>query len=505
MNLTQSENRMQGKFDKFVENRPVMYGVLFLLSFFTLLLFSFSSSPLFPYHYGYDGAFFMVFGKAMVAGKVPYLELFDHKGPALFYLQALAQFICPGKVGIFSIQVVSLSICLVLLWKTTLIFTRSALQIAITIISFLMLLVVAIHNGNQCEEYSLLHAMVGVYFAVRFYFTDNKHISWWKIVILGLCFSLSFWMRANNAAMVSACFAFIFLVLFQNRQWKELWKLTLIFIATIVAFSLLIIVYFYSINALDEMIYATFTFNFRYLGGSWDFVWSEKTRFILLLVALVVSLAMGSYLFYKENKDKNVLLFAFCLFILGIVPMCSIRMFEHYLTASIPAFSVGLMFFFASGRKLNKFVKRSLLLLGILPLTFIPKIMKVINKPTSFNGDYTEAINEAKSMIPQSEYDQIYTYGLDPAFYMISGIKPYYKYFMYEEVHGRISEEVFHKIDTMLIQTPPKWVVMKVDLDSAGFNPIVMNRLKADYSKYGVATKGQTSLYLYKKRRVDFL
>lgn len=53
-----------------------------------LLFASPYTTPLNPY-YGYDSAVFMVLGKGVAAGKLPYLDLYDNKGPMIFYINAL--------------------------------------------------------------------------------------------------------------------------------------------------------------------------------------------------------------------------------------------------------------------------------------------------------------------------------------------------------------------------------------------------------------------------------
>lgn len=414
------------RLEQLATNHKIVYSILFLLSVCTLFLFSYSSSPLYLYkNYGGDGSFFAVIGDAVLSGRTPYTELFDHKGPVLFYLQALAQILIPGKIGIFLTQIVNLFLILLLLYRTTLIFTRSALHVSFTLCSFLLLFILTIHNGNQTEEYSLLHAMIAVYLTIRFYFTDNRQIAWWKVVIMGLCFSLSFWMRPNNAGMVAACFAFIFLVLLMDKQWMRLWETMLTFFATIVLFSLLVAAYFYSIDALEEMLYATFIFNFKYMGGGIiELPFGTIFLFCSVLFVIIVPFLAGCYLLFHRRKDRNILFFGLLILFFGVLPMCSIRMFDHYLTVPIPAFSVGMMFFFAAGYYQKTFSRVGVpAFLVIAMFALIPNV-KNARWSLSITDDYHQVVNEIKSNIPPSEYDQVYAYDLVPAFYMISDIKP---------------------------------------------------------------------------------
>ena len=63
-----------------------IYFLLCITATSFILLFSKSTSPIYPNKYGYDAAIFMYVGKAMKYGYIPYKDLYDIKGPILFLL-----------------------------------------------------------------------------------------------------------------------------------------------------------------------------------------------------------------------------------------------------------------------------------------------------------------------------------------------------------------------------------------------------------------------------------
>ena len=67
----------------------VFYLIIILLSAGTMLLFSSTTSPLYPNNYGVDSAFFRFMGLMICRGKTLYSEIWDNKGPVLFFLQAI--------------------------------------------------------------------------------------------------------------------------------------------------------------------------------------------------------------------------------------------------------------------------------------------------------------------------------------------------------------------------------------------------------------------------------
>lgn len=78
-------------------------GIILLLYIVALLITSKSTSPLYPHVYGEDSALFSLLGKGILQGKTLYAELFDHKGPVIFYINALGQLL-GGYTGILFLQ-----------------------------------------------------------------------------------------------------------------------------------------------------------------------------------------------------------------------------------------------------------------------------------------------------------------------------------------------------------------------------------------------------------------
>lgn len=79
-------------------------GIMAVISFLYLLLAYESTSPLYPYVHGLDSSFFMVTGRMVADGKVPYLDFFDMKGPIIFFIEGLGEWLIDGKMGIFLVQ-----------------------------------------------------------------------------------------------------------------------------------------------------------------------------------------------------------------------------------------------------------------------------------------------------------------------------------------------------------------------------------------------------------------
>lgn len=80
-------------------------------------LFLWPISPAVKPYTGNDSAVFLYMGNAMLHGSVPYRDLWDHKPPLIFALNALSFVLTPGSLwGIFLIQVLFLAAANWILW-----------------------------------------------------------------------------------------------------------------------------------------------------------------------------------------------------------------------------------------------------------------------------------------------------------------------------------------------------------------------------------------------------
>ena len=86
-------------------------GVVSFFSFVVLTFFSPPTSWLFGNARTFDSNTFPVIGKYWDDGEsLPYRDLWDLKGPVIFFVNALGYWLAGGKVGVFFIQFVSLSL-----------------------------------------------------------------------------------------------------------------------------------------------------------------------------------------------------------------------------------------------------------------------------------------------------------------------------------------------------------------------------------------------------------
>ena len=110
------------KLGKYLDERSLpRLGVLLCFSAVFMLFASPYTTPLNAY-YGYDSAVFMSFGKGITHGLRLYLDLYDNKGPMIFYFNALG-YLLGGRMGLWILQVVFMTFAFELSYRTARLFT----------------------------------------------------------------------------------------------------------------------------------------------------------------------------------------------------------------------------------------------------------------------------------------------------------------------------------------------------------------------------------------------
>ena len=89
------------------QNRIVRYLLIVLIAELYLLYCSVTTSPLYENYFGGDSAFFILVGKGMKYGYLPYRDFFDMKGPWLFVIEWIGQLVSEGRFGAFFLQSVN--------------------------------------------------------------------------------------------------------------------------------------------------------------------------------------------------------------------------------------------------------------------------------------------------------------------------------------------------------------------------------------------------------------
>lgn len=300
-----------------------------------------------------DGGFFLYAGSQILSGKIPYLDFWDSKGPAIFYINALGLWLGGGsRWGVWGVEFLFIFGSLLLLYQA--IFRRWGVGAALFGVTLAGLsLRVSLGYGNYTEEYALLFNAAGLYL---FLLSVDAEKNYRQYFWIGALFGLSFVFRANNIGGLFAILAAIFVFYVFKRNFAEAIKTILAALAGFVTPLLLWTLYFALRGGAWEMIYASIIFDFSYssakdrelldlFGGFGKYGLSWYGWVTLAAWFLLVLRALTSFVQRKLSIFETFLLFWFPIEIL--LSNLSGRGFTHYYISWMLAVAVYCAFVFA--------------------------------------------------------------------------------------------------------------------------------------------------------------
>ena len=284
----------------------------FVLAVLFCLKFSITTSPFYHLH-GMDSAVFHIIGKYWAQGSIPYVDLWDHKGPIIFLINCIGFLLTGGKGGVLLIQILSLSVFIYYTYKTFNHYLGILPSFLLTVCG-LFWLECSFLEGNLTEEYIL------PFLACNFYYTliwaeeegqgsSDKPYPLRQAFLLGFILAFAFLTRLTNALGACGVAAGVALVLMFRKQWKNLMQCIAAYLLGFILLTLPFIVYFVYHHALNEMLFGTFFFNVSNVSvtssnnSGLSFYFSrDKILFTIMAVNCYGLLVVSAIRFFKKKE-----------------------------------------------------------------------------------------------------------------------------------------------------------------------------------------------------------
>ena len=308
-----------------MKNKTILFSFLGALGF--LLFFSWSTSPLYL-TYGGDSPFFQLIGLGITQGKVPYVDLFDHKGPVPFFMDALGYSLGLGRTGLFIVQVLSMTAAIALFYKLAALFLDSPRKAAAAVALSMIPLVDFITEGNQVEEWQLPYVALTLLLVSRYIIGGSGEHPAARSLVYGLCFGMVFYNRPNDGVMwVGSLFFGLMLMWITRKEWRRLLCNLGTFLAGFLIISIPIFIYFGAHNAMDDLWFGMIEYNIKYAGDAL-FTWGGIGMIIIPIVIVVAFLRQTG-----DFRDFRFVLIPMLVFTLILVGK---RDYYHYLIPLVP-------------------------------------------------------------------------------------------------------------------------------------------------------------------------
>lgn len=442
-------------------------------------------SPLFPFNPWDDANCFFTLGRGIIHGKVPYRDLYEQKGPLLYFLYALAALISEKSfTGAWIIECVMASLFAIFSWKTAKLFTDPPLY-AISLVPLLLGLTytVRVFNfGGNAEELCFPLLTISLYFGLKAIAKGDGLPGNGEAFICGIMAAALFWIKYTFMGFMAGFCLYILVMALMQKKFAKLWSLVWRFIAGFAALSVPILIYFLANGALNSLWEAYFYNNiFLYhstmpLGGIKDLP-VIRNIYIALYCTIAISrsypefgimflLSVASLFSFGKKIYRKVWFLYFITLAATLLTVFTKATFIYYYVYII-AYSFGIILIpFIKGLEyISKKMKERSQLIKIVVVSFIAvcfaltlllsknSYLLLQNKDKVAQFRYAETINQTPDA-------KILTYDvMDSGFYTAAGLLPSNRFFCFlniesnypailEEQHRLIKEGYFDYIIT---------------------------------------------------------
>lgn len=453
------------------ETSPYLLYILFaLLAICNLAIFSAATSPLYDAYLESDSDVFILMGKLLNIGYVPYIDFFDHKGPVIMFINAFAVKLLPdARTSVFVLQVINLTLTQIITYHTARLILNKKNSV-IVVLSALILVGLTIPRGNYTEEWSLPYLALATLFGLKFYLSKTTSFSKWKALVLGASFAFIFWMRANNTAIICAVVIYIFISQVSAKDWKSVLNLISFFTLGFLLICLPIVGYIIYLGAFDEMVYACFIFNFKY--SNYEMITTDRPLLIAFIETSIklypfIILIIGSIAYYLKTKNRKIILPVTLLIFWAAISTQLGPAYTQYMLMTVPLVTIGAILSLHSIEILNKnhIVTTLLMLIALAGCAAFQIRLDYSTENRAWISALNEAFDEAYALIPENERDQIYTYEMPSHIYTRTGFIPnknLSRYIIFQDWHGKHDSKIYGEINDMMLKKRPKWIFARV-------------------------------------------
>ena len=469
------------------------YAILLAVAIIFTTVFSYTTSPLYQ-EWGNtpDSPIFQIIGKYWAQGKIPYRDLWDMKGPYIFFVNALGYWLTGASIGVYCIQIVSLFFTIAIIFQ---LFRRyfSVRSSFLYVLLSLAGLSYIYEGGNMTEEYILPPLSLSFYYLAMWldgyeYRNVVAHAPRFALVY-GILLGLSLMSRLTNALGLMAAVGVVVIVLLRQRMYVNLLHNAVMFLSGFTITVMPFLIYFYMYDSLQEMWNATFLYPLTYAGNSSNDISSTGLHYFFLSyfnAILLVSLVVYIVVCRKEVSVRSLLLFATSF--VPLVWFCQGNGFGHYGMIVFPLFALSII----EANKLRmRFLPYAVSLLLLFGCATKVHFMFFIYQWK--NKEVTQC-RQLLEKVPEVDYSSFVAYNCNPNIYLDLNICPSVPYFALQG----IAEEKVIPLSTDIYNSfrmvKPKWVLVS---ERGGGNS-VRTFIADNYSP--VISDRESQLTLYRRR-----
>lgn len=444
---------------------------LMAMGFAAVYFYASGTSPIRPDSYQWDSALFQVVGKLWADGLTPYVDIFDHKGPLLFWIQRVAYGFSNPRMALYCIESLHVGIGLALAYGCMRIRLKPPIAFGGAVLTGLFWLPL-MEYGNLCETYCLPWLMLALLLQLRYLCAKRMEHPWRYGLIYGLCFGANLMIRPNNGILIAAITFVITVRLAVCGQWRCILQNALALMAGILVVVLPFAVYFAIKGAWAEFVYASWTFNLKYAESLKFHLGCQELRGVLFyLTPALLCAGLGVWaLLQRKFLTASVLLMASASTLLVTISGVG---YAHYFMLHTPLIPLAFTLSpeLAERGRLWRMGTAAACLLLVIAIGYadLPyAVGNVLSPPTAEEAaqeaDYDRLVETLQNQIPPEERSSVAVCGLqvaDAELFLKTDLHPVGRYCFLMEWHARADRAIKDAYLNTLRQGEAKWLICR--------------------------------------------
>lgn len=432
------------------------------------------SSPLYKGLPDIDSSVFQVMGKGMLEHKIMYKELFDHKGPIVYIINALAYLISNNN-GLFIIETIIFYIGTIFVYKTSRIVLSKELSIVVNLL-YMLISFRYFYGGNYTEEYASTFMSMAMYFIIKILHSKeiNKKFYW---IMIGSTFTINLLIKPTYISIWVAFGMVQLISSIKDKKIKELIKNTGYMLVGILIILVPIIMYLIINNDIKDFIDAYIIMNMKYSNSS---VLTRIVKFKELVTAykynryLLIMLVGNVMIIFSKKTNKRTKSFITLFSVISIVLTAwAPNAYSHYLIQLAPCVILESIFLlYIIDQKIKEKEISNYKIIRELPIKFIyicvifVIIFNVFSITTKSKGIFSKKMLIDQLVIDKvseinnylNEDDKILVLGNNSYYYLIFNKKPNFKYF-FQYPLIKYDEEIIDETAKYIMENKPKVII----------------------------------------------
>lgn len=373
----------------------IIFLMLIIIAF--LICYQSTTNPFVKQSLGKDSSVFIYVAKAMKNGQLPYKDVFDHKGPLLYFIDYIGiLFSNNSYIGIWIIEIIFMTIDLIYMYKISKLLVKNDVFAILAVLIAIIPLTSYWQEGNLTEEYALPFIIVSLYYMTK-YIVNKKDIKRIESFIMGACMSFVLLLRPNMISMWIVYCILIFIDMMINKKYREAIRTIIFFILGMVTILSICAIALLVNGILMECIKEYISFNFRYIQKP-EISFLKNMRIFLsysIIMLLCIVICIISTIYKIIKKEKNILLpissllYIILTFAIIIIPQ---RPYLHYAIILLPTYIIPLSIYFKFLE--SKKDKYFLVALSVAWILLFTKNNHILAKAVYKNLHNTTQLNE---------------------------------------------------------------------------------------------------------------